>query len=381
MKIELAPARKQSACISSVIAVRPADSRISDIGIKILASATARKGNRIDWLGLGERRSFNWDQHIDRHAFRMFRKIRERSQHFHTVERLLSHSEDTATANLHTRFMDVLERIQAIGESARRDNLCIVPLRRIDIMVVVFETCVGELARLLRVEHAQGHACFHPERPHTSDHFGNRRHITRLWRSPGCPHAESSRTGSQCRLCLLDHTRRIYQLGCLKPDVVMGGLAAVTTILRTSASLDIQEPAKLDFVGIEYGTVDRLRPEDHINERRLVDRQSFVARPVMADGKKLLPFGEIALLYFMTIARDRRRLLRFYPLCHPGLPFEKSQYGDSEGLIMIIYTTKSISGREQPAIDRQDCPADKARPVRSQKGHRIGYIRRSRQLA
>src|ERR1700722_8429032 len=41
-KMELAPAKKHSACISSLIAVRPADRRTYDFGIMILASAMVR---------------------------------------------------------------------------------------------------------------------------------------------------------------------------------------------------------------------------------------------------------------------------------------------------------------------------------------------------
>ncbi len=121
--MELAPAKKHRACISSLISVRPAERRTNDVGIMMRASAMTRtKRNRIDLLLLLERRAGNGDQHVDRHALRRLGKIGERDQHVDAVLVRLAQADDAAGADLHAGVAHALERIEAILERARLDD-------------------------------------------------------------------------------------------------------------------------------------------------------------------------------------------------------------------------------------------------------------------
>ena len=72
MKIELAPARKHSACASSDSDSRPALSRTIDAGIRMRAVAIMRTSSSGSSGALvRQRRPFHAHQHIHRHTFRM----------------------------------------------------------------------------------------------------------------------------------------------------------------------------------------------------------------------------------------------------------------------------------------------------------------------
>ena len=69
---ELAPARKQSACASSVSDSRPALSRTIDAGIRMRAVAIVRTSSSgSSGAQVGQRRALDAHQQVDRHALRM----------------------------------------------------------------------------------------------------------------------------------------------------------------------------------------------------------------------------------------------------------------------------------------------------------------------
>ena len=98
-KIELAPAKKHSACISSLISVRPAESRTYDFGIRMRASAMVRTNSIVSiFSALPSGVPSIGDQHVDRHALGMLCQVCEGHQHVDAILALLAHADDAAAS-------------------------------------------------------------------------------------------------------------------------------------------------------------------------------------------------------------------------------------------------------------------------------------------
>ena len=114
-KIELAPARKHSACVSSLIVSRPADSRTIDFGMVMRATAIVRtKSMRVRRLAVAQRRAFDLHQHVDRHAFGMDGQGRERMDHADAVLAALAHADDAAAADIDAGVAHFVQRVEAV---------------------------------------------------------------------------------------------------------------------------------------------------------------------------------------------------------------------------------------------------------------------------
>ena len=109
-KIELAPAKKQSACISSLMAERPADRRTKDFGIMMRASAMMRM-NSIGAIGAASASGvpgIGISMLIGTlSVLRADWPASSASRHDHFF---LAHAEDAAAADLHAGLPDVFER-------------------------------------------------------------------------------------------------------------------------------------------------------------------------------------------------------------------------------------------------------------------------------
>ena len=114
-KIELAPARKQSACSSSLIASRPAESRTNDAGIMIRATAMVRtKSSGSSGSRVGQRRSLDAHQHVDRHALGMLGQVGQGAKHGGVIFDAFAHTQDAAAADADARFAHAGQRVQPV---------------------------------------------------------------------------------------------------------------------------------------------------------------------------------------------------------------------------------------------------------------------------
>ena len=117
-----------------------------------------------------QRRALDLHQLVDRHALRMLRQRRERVQQLHAIELRLAHAEDAAAADVEPRVAHRLQRVEAVLVGARRDDLAVERLRRVEVVVVVVEPGVLELARLPGRQHAERRAGLEAERAHLAHH-------------------------------------------------------------------------------------------------------------------------------------------------------------------------------------------------------------------
>ena len=169
MKMELAPARKASACASRGIASRPALSRTIARGIRMRATAIARiqsNGSSLGWRLQG--RAVDRHQGVDRHALRLRIEVGQRVQQPDPVELALAHAEDAAAADRDAGLGDVGDGAQPVLVGARGDDVAVVVLRRVEVVVVGGQPGFGEPARLVLGQHAERAAGLHAERADTA---------------------------------------------------------------------------------------------------------------------------------------------------------------------------------------------------------------------
>ena len=75
----------------------------------------------------------------------------------------------------------------------------------------------------------------------------------------------------------------IHQLLARNAGLVVRALRTVGAILGTAARLYREQPAELNFVGLVESAMRKLRLENQLGERKIIDSADFVARPVVAD--------------------------------------------------------------------------------------------------
>jgi hypothetical protein len=153
-------------------------------------------------------------------------------------------------------------------------------------VVVVIEPGIGELLRLVRLEHAERHAGFQPHLPHALDHLDDRGHVAILGVAPRSAHAEALAARVPGLRRRLQHGAHVHQLGRLELGIRAHRLAAIAAILGAAAGLDRQERAQLHLARGMMRAVHGLRLEHQFIERQIEQRGDFGARPV---GAYVLP--------------------------------------------------------------------------------------------
>jgi hypothetical protein len=175
------------------------------------------------------------------------------------------------------------EGFQAVRKAVRRYDLAVIALGRIDVVVIVIQTSLSQTRGLPAVEHTKRHACLHAERLDAFDHGNDGVYVAILGVAPCGAHAIAGRAGVAGLARLGDNPFHLHQLGGLEAGVMVDRLAAIATILRTSAGLDAEKPAELYLVGIEMFAVDGLRMKQQIIEGGLIECQGLFPRPILVD--------------------------------------------------------------------------------------------------
>ena len=107
-------------------------------------------------------------------------------------------------------------------------------------------------------------------------------HVAALGRAPGGAHAVAGGAGILRLAGLGEHASTSISLLALEAGGVVRRLAAIAAILGAAAGLDGEQPAPLHGVRLEVAAMDRVRLEQEIVERRIVECLSLLAGPVMA---------------------------------------------------------------------------------------------------
>jgi len=126
--MELAPARKHSACISSLISLRPADRRTWQRGMRMRATAMVRtnsKGSKDAALASGVPATRT--KLIDGNAFRVHGQGCENVQELGPILRLLAHTDNPTAADVHPGIAHRLKRVEPILISAGADDFLVIP--------------------------------------------------------------------------------------------------------------------------------------------------------------------------------------------------------------------------------------------------------------
>jgi hypothetical protein len=175
-------------------------------------------------------------------------------------------------------------RIEPLVVGAGGDDGPVELRRGVQIVVVRGEPGVRKPVRLLLREHAERAARLHAQTTHHTHHVEHAielvvvRHV-----APRGAHAEPNGP-------LFPGVRRGVRQFAQRDKVlashvglVVGRLRAVGAVLGTTAGLDAQQHAPLDFIGPVMRAVGTLRAKHQVRERGGVDRLDFGNRPVVAD--------------------------------------------------------------------------------------------------
>ncbi len=197
----------------------------------------ARELDRIEPGAAGERRTLHLHQHVDRYAFGMDGKIRQRRDQADAILARLAHADDAATANRDAGIAHVLQRVEPVLINAGRDDAAVVLGRGIEVVIVIVEAGVFQPFGLLGLEHAERHAGLHPECAHALDHLTNAIKIAILWRAPSRAHAKASRAGGLRGAGFGQHGLDAHQLGGFDAGVIARALRTIGAVFGTTAGL------------------------------------------------------------------------------------------------------------------------------------------------
>ena len=255
---------------------RGAPGRKTDFGHR---QNKARGGDKADQFedvhrlrGL-QRRAFDRDETIDRHALRRRVESGENLEHAQAVFHRFTHAKDASATNLHPGALHRANGVEAVLKGVGADNLRIILRRRVNVVIVSGHPRLLELPRRIVAELAERHANFHPELadlPHRLEH-GFETTIARADPFPGRTHTKAGRSiffrsPRMGQDFLRGHERLRLEVG-----VVMRTLRAVTAILAASPRLDAQQRAKLHFASRPMALMDPTRFRDEVEKRAVVD--------------------------------------------------------------------------------------------------------------
>ena len=221
----------------------------------------------------------------------MLFEIGQRHQHAGAVGLFLAHADNAAGADIDARLAHALQRVQPVLKGPGADDLVVIFFRRIDIVIVVVETGLGETVDLLTRQHAERHAGFHAHFLHALHDGADRVHVAILGLAPGGAHAIARRPGFLRLAGLCEHLFDFHQLGGLEAGVEFRALGAIAAILGTAAGLDREQRRHLHLVRVEPAAMGDLRLEDEIVEGQGEKRLDFLARPVMTQRPRVGPGG------------------------------------------------------------------------------------------
>ncbi len=251
----------------------------------------AHEVERVEFRQAVQRCARHLHQLVDRHALRMLLQSCKRVQQRDAIGFGFTHAEDAATADVESGITDGLQCIEAILVGAGRDDLAVELFRGVEIVVVVVESRVLQLQRLLRCQHAERGAGLETECANLAHHQLDLLQLVRLRVAVGGAHAEACRAVGLGCLCPLHHVADLHELLPLEASVVAHALRAVRAILRARARLDRDQGTHLHLVRHEMVAMHALGVKQQVAERRGVDRARLLERPVGADGAEQAEVG------------------------------------------------------------------------------------------
>jgi hypothetical protein len=163
----------------------------------------------------------------------------------------------------------------------RRDDVAIMFGRGVDIVVVIIEPRLGERVGLMRRQHAERHAGFHPHRADALRPSRRARPCRGPW---GCATPRPCRSAaSHCPWPAprrLQHRADVHQLGRLEPGCRRDRLRAIAAILRAAAGLDREQAWRAGPRSRRDARGGPRRAEHQFGERQVEQRGDLVAGPV-----------------------------------------------------------------------------------------------------
>ena len=165
--MELAPARKHSACTASPICWRPADRRTRARGMVMRATAMVRtnsNGSSGAWSASGV--PLHAHQVVDRHRLGVGLEVGQLRDQAGALQARLAHADDAAAADLDAGAAHARQRVEAVLVVARGDDVAVEVGRAVQVVVVVVQAGVAQRLGMAVFQHAQRGAGFQAQRLH-----------------------------------------------------------------------------------------------------------------------------------------------------------------------------------------------------------------------
>ena len=208
----------------------------------------------------------------------------------------LAHADDAAATQLDPGAAHHRQGVQPVLVGAGADDPAVELGAGVEIVVVGGEAGLGQPRRLMGLEHAEGDAGLHADGVDSAHHLDHGVELGAVAHLAPCrAHAEARGAGRLGLGRRRHHLGRVHDLvaGQLHLGMV-GRLRAIAAILRTAAGLDRKQAGALDGVGVVMLAVNAAGAVDQVEQRRLVDRQQFVDRPVGARRRGRRPRVHLA---------------------------------------------------------------------------------------
>ena len=237
--MELAPARKHSACVAAAHALAPG--RQADDGAGHGDAGHRDGAHEID--GIERFGQCRWGsghryQRVDRHALGVIGQGGQGMDHAHAVIGAFAHADNAAAADIHARIPHGGQRVEPVLVCPCADDLPIIFGRGVDIVVVIVETRLLQALCLGRRQHAKRDAAFQAQRLDAFNHGADRVQILVLGAAPCGAHAEARGPGIARGARLGQHGVQRHQLFRLDAGVILRGLGAIGAVFGATAGLD-----------------------------------------------------------------------------------------------------------------------------------------------
>ena len=211
----------------------------------------------------------------------MLRQVCQLLQQAGAITLLFTHADNTAAAHFHAGTAHVLQGFEPVPVGAGGNDIAVKFRGRIQVVVVIIEPGFRQLLRLLRAQHAESHAAFQAQFPHSLDHGDHIGHVPLLGRAPGRAHAEPGGATFPGSPRLLQHLFNLHQLLDFQARVIAGALGTVGAVFRTGAGFDGKQSAHLHLIRVKITPMNTLGLEQQVVEGQGEQGLHFLARPVM----------------------------------------------------------------------------------------------------
>ena len=190
---------------------------------------------------MAQRRALHVNQMVDGDRLWVGREVGQLMDQTRALCTALTHSNNAATAHIHTGFSNTTQCVQSVFIDSSGDDVCVEFRRCVQVVVVVIQACLFQGLRLRLGQHTQCATSLHLKVFDHFDEFGNFLHISVVQLSPSRTHAKATCAVLFGIKCSGTNLLNAHQFCSLNPCFVVDRLWTITAVLWTTTRLDGQK--------------------------------------------------------------------------------------------------------------------------------------------